>query len=64
MIVFTALFVAAVVVWAVHFLTPLCWLSEEQLSKLQSIIFSGSLGAVVSTYLQKHLFDEGQRRAR
>ncbi|MEX1035964.1 MAG: hypothetical protein WDZ54_08410 [Sneathiella sp.] len=54
-VVFTALFLASLVIWSVHYLTPYGWLNPEQLSKIQSVIFSGSLGAIVSTVLQKQL---------
>lgn len=55
MIVFSLLFAAAIVVWSVHYLTPLEFLRPEQLSKVQSVIFSGALGAIVSNYFNKHL---------
>ena len=56
-ITFTLLFLASLVIWALHFLLPEAnaWLSADQLSKIQSIIFSGSLGAIVSGVLQKQL---------
>lgn len=64
-------FVAALFIWVWHFLTPetclvkgdgsqgFCfhWLSGEQLSSIQSVIFSGALGAIVSRLAQKHLVD-------
>lgn len=55
MIVFTLLFAASILVWSWHYLTPCGFLTPEQLSKIQSVIFSGSLGAIVSSYFQKKL---------
>jgi hypothetical protein len=55
MVVLVAVFIASLAVWVIHYITPWHFLSEEQLSKIQSVIFSGSLGAVVSTYMQKQL---------
>lgn len=56
-VIFSALFVASVAVWAWHFLAParLLWLGPEQLTKIQSILFSGGLGAVLSGIAQKQL---------
>jgi len=42
-------------VWAWHFLTPCPFLEPHQLEKLQSVIFSGSLGAVVSVLARSYL---------
>lgn len=63
-------FVAALGIWVWHFLTPeACvtvkdgppdcyhWLTADQLSRIQSVIFSGALGAIVSRLAQKHLID-------
>ena len=52
---FAAVFVIAMAIWLVHFLTPWGWLTELQLSKIQTVIFSGSLGALVSAFAQKHI---------
>jgi hypothetical protein len=53
---FACVFAVSMGAWLVHFLTPAYWhwLTAEQLSKIQTVIFSGSLGAVVATYVQKH----------
>lgn len=54
---FALLFLGSLGSWAAHYLLP-CeyhWLSEDQLSKIQSILFSGSIGGVVSIMAQKHL---------
>lgn len=55
MLFFVSLFCVSLGVWVVHYVTPCSWLSPDQLSKIQSIIFSGSLGAIVSSYMQKKL---------
>ncbi|BAQ67234.1 hypothetical protein NHU_00062 [Rhodovulum sulfidophilum] len=52
---FAAVFVASMVVWLFHFLTPWGWLTDLQLSKIQTVVFSGSLGALVSAFAQKHI---------
>ena len=58
MIVFSLLFMLSLVAWAWHYLTPWSWLKPDQLSKIQSIIFSGSLGALVTGYIQKQLIGD------
>jgi hypothetical protein len=57
LLVFALLFLGSLVSWAVHYLFPgsYHWLSEEQLSKIQSILFSGSIGGAVSIMAQKQL---------
>ncbi|MBB6262520.1 hypothetical protein FHS77_003096 [Paenochrobactrum gallinarii] len=55
MVFFVLVFVASLGAWIIHQITPWCWLTPEQLSKIQSVIFSGSLGAIVSSYMQKQL---------
>ena len=52
---FAFVFVGSMLVWLFHFLTPFGWLEAEQLSKIQTVIFSGALGAVVTAYAQKHI---------
>ena len=56
-IAFALLFLGAVYAWAAHYLLPTSkhWLDDSQLSKLQSVIFSGALGAIVSGYIQRLL---------
>ncbi len=48
--VFTAIFMATLIIWIFHYLSPenLHWLNPDQLNKIQSILFSGGMGAVVS----------------
>ncbi|WP_292085356.1 MULTISPECIES: hypothetical protein [unclassified Brevundimonas] len=60
MIMFTLLFVGSIMAWGIHYLTPWKWLSSEQLAKIQSVIFSGSLGALVTSYVQKHVFGDAK----
>lgn len=57
LLLFVALFAASLVVWCWHYIAPanLGWLNADQLSKIQSTIFSGSLGAIVSFVAQKQL---------
>ena len=52
---FAAALVATMGVWLVHFLTPWTWLDADQLSKIQTVIFSGSLSAIVATFFQRHI---------
>ena len=57
MIVFALLFLSSIVSWAWHYVMPTRWgwLNDDQLSKIQSVIFSGSLGGIVSIMAQKQL---------
>lgn len=52
---FSLVFVSSMGVWLFHFLTPWGWLSEIQLSKIQTVVFSGSIGALVSAFAQKQI---------
>lgn len=61
MIFFTSLFVVSLGSWFIHYTTSWCWLSPDQLSKIQSIVFSGLIGAVVSSYAQKHMAMRAKR---
>jgi hypothetical protein len=56
-LIFSILFISSLVVWSWHYLAPSywTWLSSEQLSKVQSVLFSGGMGAIVSTIVQKQL---------
>lgn len=55
--VFAALFLGSLVSWSAHYLLPEYWhwLTPDQLSKVQSVLFSGSVGGVISIMAQKHL---------
>ena len=54
---FVILFLGSLGSWTAHYLLPVSyhWLTAEQLSKIQSVLFSGSIGGVVSIVAQKHL---------
>lgn len=59
---FAGIFLASLLVWAWHYIGPadawgfqLHWLNEIQLGKVQSILFSGSMGAVVSGIVKSQL---------
>lgn len=56
-ITFTMIFLAGIVAWSLHYVLPdqHLWLSTEQLSKIQSILFSGGMGAVVSTVVKRQM---------
>lgn len=55
--VFAILFLGSLASWSLHYLLPAGyhWLTPEQLSKIQSVLFSGSIGGVISIMAQKHL---------
>lgn len=57
MVLFALLFVGSLVAWAWHYIAPVSWgwLTPDQLSKIQSVIFSGSLGGIVSFIAQRQL---------
>lgn len=57
LVVFAFLFLGSLGSWAAHYLLPTCWhwLSADQLSKIQSVLFSGSIGGVISLVAQKQL---------
>ena len=56
-VVFTFLFLLSLIAWSLHYLLPECWhwLSADQLSKIQSVLFSGGMGAVISAIAQRQL---------
>ncbi|TFL16018.1 hypothetical protein [Jannaschia formosa] len=57
LVVFSVLFAGSLLAWSLHYLLPESWhwLSDEQLSKIQSVLFSGSLGGVLSFVAQKQI---------
>ncbi|MGY9054391.1 MAG: hypothetical protein ACKVGZ_02090 [Alphaproteobacteria bacterium] len=57
MVVLSIVFAFGVLSWAWHNMAPtdLFWLTPEQLSKIQSVIFSGSVGGVVTMVVQKQI---------
>ncbi|WJJ93418.1 hypothetical protein [Neopusillimonas aromaticivorans] len=56
-VTFTSIFLASLVIWALHYMLPpsLTWLSEQQLGKMQSVLFSGGMGAVISSVIRHQL---------
>ena len=46
------LMIAAILVVAVHHLTPWSWLSEERLRDLRAFLFSGAIIGAVTTQMQ------------
>jgi hypothetical protein len=56
-IFFTLLFMASLGAWSWHYLAPvgMTWLTPDQLSKIQSVVFSGSLGAIVTSIMRKQM---------
>ena len=56
-VVFTAVFIAALLVWTWHYMAPSGgqWLDDKQLSKIQSVLFSGGMGAVVSNIIRNQM---------
>jgi len=56
-VVFTFVFVVALLVWVFHYLIPegWHWLEDQQLSKIQSVLFSGGMGAVISGIIRTQL---------
>lgn len=56
-LVFTLVFLGSLLVWAWHYLAPVCWhwLEPGQLSKIQSLLFSGGMGAVVSNIIRTQI---------
>lgn len=53
----TLIFVASLGIWCFHFLVgpQYIWLEQEQLNKIQDILFSGGLGAVLSFIAQRQI---------
>lgn len=56
-VTFALLFLAGIISWSWHYLIHdnWHWLSNDQLSKVQSVIFSGGLGAILSSVVQKQI---------
>lgn len=61
-ITFAALFLVALLIWTWHHIAPTCigswrahWLDSQQLGKIQSILFSGGMGAVISGIVRKQI---------
>lgn len=56
-VIFLLVFLGSLVIWALHYMLPTCylWLSGEQLSKIQSVLFSGGMGAVISSLIKRQM---------
>ena len=56
-VVFTVIFGVSLIVWSLHYILPesCLWLSADQLSKIQSVLFSGGMGAIVSSIIKNQL---------
>lgn len=61
-IVFALIFISALLIWSWHHLAPACigqtrlhWLNPEQIGKIQSILFSGGMGAVISGIVKNQI---------
>lgn len=54
-VIFAAIFGVSLIVWTVHYVTPWCWLSTAQLDKIQSVLFSGGMGAVISGVIRSQM---------
>lgn len=56
-VVFAGVFLSALLVWVWHYLGPssCLWLEDYQLSKIQSVLFSGGMGAIVSGIIREQL---------
>lgn len=61
--IFAGLFLVSLCFWAYHHLAPKCWtwLTPDQLSKVQSVLFSGGMGAIVSSVVQKQIAKDTRR---
>lgn len=60
-IVLVVLSIATLLIWAWHYVghRDYTWLDAEQLTKIQSVLFSGGLGAVVSNAFIRQLAKVG-----
>lgn len=56
-LVFALTFLGALIAWTWHYLAPSCWhwLDPHQLSKIQSVLFSGGMGAIISGIIRSQL---------
>lgn len=56
-IVFSLIFLSSLIIWSWHYMMPenCLWLSDAQLSKIQSVLFSGGMGAVISSVVKKQM---------
>lgn len=56
-VTFTIIFLLSLVIWALHYMLPekWIWLSGAQLSRIQSVLFSGGMGAVISSVIKRQI---------
>lgn len=56
-VVFSSIFVLSLAAWSAHYILPKSWLwlSDDQLSKIQSVLFSGGMGAIISSIIRKQM---------
>ena len=54
---FVLIFIASLGAWIWPKVGPVCWhwLQDSQLADIQSVIFSGAIGAVVTSYAQQYI---------
>jgi len=54
-IFFSTAFSLAFLIWGLHYTTSWTWLEDWQLDKIQSVLFSGGMGAIVSGIIRTQL---------
>lgn len=54
-VVLAAAFLLAFGALTLHYVTSWCWLSPHQLDKLQSVLFSGGMGAIVTSIVRTQI---------
>lgn len=54
---FSLAFIAAFMTWVFHYIAPYHWhwLEEQQLNKIQSVLFSGGMGAIISSIIRTQI---------
>lgn len=48
-------FILTFVTWVIHQISNCGWLDSVKLSKIESVIFSGTMGAILTTAAQKYI---------
>jgi len=56
-VTFALVFLASLIAWSSHYILPKAWLwlGDDQLSKIQSVLFSGGMGAIISAMVKRQL---------
>lgn len=56
-IAFSLTFLVALLSWAFHYIAPYGWhwLDDAQLGKIQSVLFSGGMGAIISSIIRAQI---------